>query len=158
MALNNFAYYNTQTGLIENVILVENNVVPTLIFPEGYAIVDLPDAGISGKWSMCGAGWSYFNGQFLEPLCPTAGCVLTDNISSTDTVLPVNSTELFYSSGYLFIENETMSYESIGPNAINVVERGLNGSTAVEHPAGSLVTSGQKMQKDKFPSIGLQTS
>lgn len=158
MALNDFAYYNTQTGLIENVILVENDVAPTLILPEGYAIVDLPDGGISGKWSMCGIGWSYLNGQFVEPLCPTAGCVLTTGISNTDTVLPVDSTELFYSSGYLFVEDETMRYESVTANSIIVTERGLNGTTAAAHPSGVLVTSGQTMQQAKPPSIGSQAT
>jgi hypothetical protein len=33
MALNNYAYYSTQTGLIENVILIEDNVAPTLVWP-----------------------------------------------------------------------------------------------------------------------------
>ena len=158
MALNDFAYYNTQTGLIENVILVEHDVAPTLILPEGYAIVDLPDGGISGKWSMCGIGWSYLNGQFVEPLCPTAGCVLTTGISNTDTVLPVDSTELFYSSGYLFVEDEIMRFESVSPNSITVTERGLNGTTAAARPSGVLVTSGQTMQQAKPPSIGSQAT
>jgi hypothetical protein len=158
MALNDFAYYNTQTGLIENVILVDNDVVSTLILPEGYALVDIPDGGVSGKWSMCGSGWSYLNGQFVEPLCPTAGCVLTADISSTDTVLPVDNTELFYGSGYLFVEDEVMRYESITANSIVVTERGLNGTVAVEHAVGVLVASSQKMQRDKIPVISTQTS
>lgn len=69
MALNNYAYYNTQTGLIENVIWVEDEVVPTLTWPEGYAVVDIPD-DISGTWSTCGIGWSYINGEFVEPPMP----------------------------------------------------------------------------------------
>lgn len=67
MALNDYAYYNTSTGLIENVIWIEDDVVPTLEFPEGYAVVDLPTGGIAGEWSMCGAGWYYLDGQFVEP-------------------------------------------------------------------------------------------
>ena len=157
MALNDFAYYNTHTGLIENVILVEDDVAPTLTWPEGYAIVDLPSGGISGKWSMCGAGWSYLNGQFVEPPCSTAGCFLTTSISNVDTVLLVDNTELFYSSGYLFVEDEIMRFEGISPNSITVTARGVNGTTAIQHSAGVLVTSSQTMQKVKMPSIGSQT-
>lgn len=69
MALNNYAYYNTETGLIENVIFIEDVTASTLTWPTGYAIVDIPD-GLAGEWSMCGIGWSYINGQFVEPLNP----------------------------------------------------------------------------------------
>lgn len=71
MALNDYAYYNVSTGLIENVIWIEDEVAPTLEWPEGYAIVDIPPGGISGEWSMCGIGWSYIDGQFVEPPKPT---------------------------------------------------------------------------------------
>jgi hypothetical protein len=70
MTLNDYAYYNTSTGLIENVIWIEDDVAPTLGWPEGYAIVDIPTDGVAGEWSMCGIGWSYINGQFVEPPKP----------------------------------------------------------------------------------------
>ena len=70
MALKDYAYYNTSTGLIENVILVDDEVAPTLTWPEGYAIVVTPTGGIAGTWSMCGIGWSYIDGQFIEPPAP----------------------------------------------------------------------------------------
>jgi hypothetical protein len=69
MALNNYAYYKVDTGFIENVIWVEDAVVSTLTWPEGYAVVDIPD-GLSGTWSACGIGWSYINGEFIEPPMP----------------------------------------------------------------------------------------
>lgn len=69
MTPNNYAYYNIETGLIENVIWVTDDVAPTLSWPDGYAIVDIPD-GLSGTWSTCGIGWSYINGQFVEPPVP----------------------------------------------------------------------------------------
>jgi len=77
MILNYYAYYNTQTGLIENVLLCDDEVAPTLVWPEGYAIVDIPTGGISGEWSMCGIGWSYINGQFVEPPKPAEPIVET---------------------------------------------------------------------------------
>ena len=67
MALNDYAYYNTNTGLIENLILCEDTIASTLVWPDGYAIVDIPTGGIAGTWSMCGIGWSYIDGQFIEP-------------------------------------------------------------------------------------------
>jgi|688.fasta_scaffold1859866_1 hypothetical protein len=67
MTLNDYAYYNTQTGLIENVIYCDDEVAPTLVWPEGYAIVDIPTGGVPGEWSTCGIGWFYINGQFVEP-------------------------------------------------------------------------------------------
>ena len=70
MALNDYAYYNTTTGLIENVVYIEDEVASTLTWPEGYAIVDIPTGGVYGTWSMCGIGWSYIDGQFVEPPAP----------------------------------------------------------------------------------------
>lgn len=70
MAMNDYAYYNTSTGLIENVIYCDDAIAPTLTWPDGYAIVDIPDGGVAGQWSMCGIGWSYINGQFVEPPNP----------------------------------------------------------------------------------------
>ena len=69
MALNDYAYYNKTTGLIENVIWLDTDAIDTLVDfpPEGFAIVDIPTGGIAGAWSMCGIGWSYINGQFSEP-------------------------------------------------------------------------------------------
>lgn len=72
MALNDYAYYNKATGLIENVVWLDDSAVDTLLDfpPEGYALVDLPTEGIAGEYSMCGIGWSYIGGQFIEPPAP----------------------------------------------------------------------------------------
>lgn len=66
MDTKNYAYYNTSTGLIENVICIQDDVVGTLTWPEGYGIVVIP-TDLSGQWSQCGIGWSYINGEFIEP-------------------------------------------------------------------------------------------
>lgn len=69
--LADFAYYNISTGLIENVIWCDDEVAPTLVWPEGYAIVEIPgEDGLAGEWSMCGIGWFYIDGQFVEPPPP----------------------------------------------------------------------------------------
>jgi len=69
MALNDYAYYNKTTGLIENVIWLDSDDIDTLVDfpPENYGIVDIPTGGIAGAHSMCGIGWSYIGGQFVEP-------------------------------------------------------------------------------------------
>ena len=71
MALKELAYYDTRTGLIENVLLIEDGVETMLVWPEGYAVAHIPTGGNVGEWSMCGPGWSYINGQFVEPPEPT---------------------------------------------------------------------------------------
>jgi hypothetical protein len=69
MALQDYAYYDTTTGLIENVLWIDDSVASSLIWPTGYAIVDIPD-DIIGAWSVCGIGWSYIDNQFIEPPNP----------------------------------------------------------------------------------------
>jgi len=71
MALNDYAYYNKQTGLVENVVWLETEQLSTFVDypPEGYALVSIPD-GLEGEYSVCGIGWSYIDGQFVEPPAP----------------------------------------------------------------------------------------
>lgn len=71
MALNDFAVYNIETGLIDNVVWLDDTQIGSLVDfpPVGYALVDLP-TDLRGEWSMCGIGWSYVNGQFVEPPKP----------------------------------------------------------------------------------------
>ena len=70
MSLNNYAYYNTNTGFIDNVLWIEDDVVHSLTWPEGYAIVDIPEPLPESTWLTCGIGWSYINSQFVEPPAP----------------------------------------------------------------------------------------
>jgi len=140
MALNDFAYYNVTTGLIENVIWVENDVAPTLVWPDGYAIVDIPDGGVAGEWSMCGIGWSYVNSQFVEPAYnPAAYAQLTQALSEADTEIAANSTAYFAPTGYLLIGNELVNYTGISGNTFTGVTRGVNGTTAAAHSVNSLI-------------------
>lgn len=80
MELNHYAYYNTSTGLVENVLLVEDAVASTLLWPEGYKIEVIPN-GLHGEWSMCGIGWSYINGSFVEPPQPVQVAALNQPIT-----------------------------------------------------------------------------
>lgn len=69
MSLKNYAYYNKVTGMIENVILIEDTVFPTLSWSEDYSAVEI-NANLEGEWSTCGIGWSYIDGMFVEPPKP----------------------------------------------------------------------------------------
>jgi hypothetical protein len=69
MTFCNYAFYNVNSGLIENVICIEKLIAPSFSWPEGYSIVEIP-LQLSGEWSMCGIGWRYIDGQFVEPTKP----------------------------------------------------------------------------------------
>jgi hypothetical protein len=68
--LRDFALYRLSDGYIENVIWYdpdEAQYTPE----EGFQIIEIPgDNGLAGEWSMCGIGWSYVDGQFIEPPNP----------------------------------------------------------------------------------------
>jgi hypothetical protein len=70
MSLSNYAYYYALTGRIENVLWLDDDTAPELVWPAGYEVVKIPDGGVPGTWSMCGVGWAYTNGQFVEPPNP----------------------------------------------------------------------------------------
>jgi hypothetical protein len=70
MTVKNYAIYSIETGYIDNVACINEDDLPNLIgFPaEGFGLVELPVTG--GEWSTCGIGWSYIDGQFVEPPAP----------------------------------------------------------------------------------------
>ena len=70
MSINNYAYYKKSNGYIENIICIDDAHVNTLKWPEDYDIVVMPAETILGTWSSMGVGWSYINGQFVEPEKP----------------------------------------------------------------------------------------
>lgn len=71
MSFKNYGIYNLETGLIENAALIDSAVLDTLVgFPaDGYGIVEMPETHV-GEWSVLGIGWSYLNGEFIEPTTP----------------------------------------------------------------------------------------
>lgn len=69
MSIKNYAYFSTSTGYIENTLSIDDAVAPTLIWETGFQIVEIPEC-LMGEWSACGIGWSYINGQFVEPPAP----------------------------------------------------------------------------------------
>ena len=70
MTVKNYAQYAIATGLIENVTCIDDEIEPTIVWPDGIAAVEIPES-VQGQWSTCGSGWSYINGNFIEPALPT---------------------------------------------------------------------------------------
>lgn len=65
--MKNFAWINSSNGDIENIIWYDG--VTPIVLPEGIILVEIPE-GLHGSWSSVTAGWSYIDGQFVEPPQP----------------------------------------------------------------------------------------
>jgi len=138
MALTDWALYRFSDGYIDNVIWYDSDAAQYTP-PENHGMVEIPgDGSYPGKWSACGIGWSYINGQFVEPPNPAASTTLSAAVSATDTVLPVTSTDTFFTSGFLKIEQEWVSFAGISGDTFTGVVRGVNGSASVPHNAGAV--------------------
>lgn len=70
MAVQEYGLYNTSTGLIENIVVWDAQASPDVTWPVGYAVIMFPVPITQGSWSVLGIGWSYINGQFVEPPNP----------------------------------------------------------------------------------------
>lgn len=66
--------------------------------------------------------------------------LLSANISSTDTTITLTSTSGLTSSGFIKLDNETISYPNINGNQLINCARGQNGTTAAAHTANATVT------------------
>jgi hypothetical protein len=69
-----------------------------------------------------------------------SGALLSANISSTATTIDLTSTSGLTSSGFIKIDNETISYPNINGNQLINCARGQNGTTAAAHTANATVT------------------
>jgi hypothetical protein len=66
--MKKFAWINTETEYVENIIVYDGETELTL--PPNTLLVEFPDEGIQGSWSMLSIGWKYMHGQFVEPPQP----------------------------------------------------------------------------------------
>jgi hypothetical protein len=66
--MKNFAWINTETNFIENIISYDG--VTPIELPENVLLIEIPE-GTMGTWSPAGIGWSYINDEFVEPPEPT---------------------------------------------------------------------------------------
>jgi hypothetical protein len=71
---------------------------------------------------------------------PTSS-VLAANIASTDTTITLNTTVGLASSGFIQIDQETISYPNISGNQLINCARGQNNTTAAAHTAGATITN-----------------
>jgi hypothetical protein len=65
--MKNYAWVNTITNVVENVIYYDG--VTPIELPPNVGLIEIPDGGVKGSWSMLGIGWlySYVHGEFVEP-------------------------------------------------------------------------------------------
>ena len=69
-----------------------------------------------------------------------SGALLSANISSTATTIDLTSTSGLTSSGFIKIDNETISYPNVSGNQLINCARGQNGTTAAAHTTGATIT------------------
>lgn len=65
---------------------------------------------------------------------------LNGSISATDTTITLSSTAGLASSGFITIDNETISYPNVSGNQLLNCARGQNNTTAATHTTGAAVT------------------
>jgi hypothetical protein len=74
---------------------------------------------------------------------------LNGNISATDTTITLSSTNGLPTTGFIKIDNETISYVNVNGNQLVNCYRGQNGTTAVPHLTGAAIT------KQNLPCINV---
>jgi hypothetical protein len=74
---------------------------------------------------------------------------LNGNISATDTTITLSSTNDLPTTGFIKIDNETISYVNVNGNQLVNCYRGQNGTTAASHLAGAAIT------KQNLPCINV---
>ena len=80
----------------------------------------------------------YINRQSGQENISTA--LLDGNVSSTTTTINLTSTSGLTSSGFIKIDNETISYPNVNGNQLINCARGQNGTVAASHVTGSAIT------------------
>lgn len=80
----------------------------------------------------------YINRQSGQENLSTA--LLSANVASTDTTITLSSTAGLASSGFIKIDQETISYPNISGNQLINCARGQNGTTATAHTTGAAIT------------------
>jgi hypothetical protein len=70
----------------------------------------------------------------------TTTATLTSTINSTATTITITGASQLPSSGFIKLDNETISYSAVSGNDLVYCARGQNGTTAASHTAGASVT------------------
>jgi hypothetical protein len=79
----------------------------------------------------------------------TTALTLNGNISATDTTITLSSTNGLPTTGFIKIDNETISYVNVNGNQLVNCYRGQNGTTAAPHLTGAAIT------KQNLPCINV---
>ena len=74
--------------------------------------------------------------QRLDGQTYSTGYTLSTGISATDTTITLSSTANMPSTGFIKLDNETITYGYISGNTLNNCFRGQNNTTAAAHLAG----------------------
>jgi len=70
----------------------------------------------------------------------TTTATLTSTINATATTITITGVSQLPSSGFIKLDNETISYSAVNGNNLVYCARGQNGTTAASHTAGASVT------------------
>ena len=70
----------------------------------------------------------------------TSLATLASTITSTATTIPVSNASYLSTTGFIKIDNETISYSNVTGNNLINVNRGQNGTTAAAHTAAAVIT------------------
>jgi hypothetical protein len=70
----------------------------------------------------------------------TTTATLTSTINATATTITITGVSQLPSSGFIKLDNETISYSAVNGNDLVYCARGQNGTTAASHTAGASVT------------------
>ena len=81
----------------------------------------------------------WFNRQTGQSNVTT--CLLDGNISSSATTINVTDASQLANSGFIKIDNETIGYANTSGNQLINCYRGQNGTTAVAHTTGAVITN-----------------
>jgi hypothetical protein len=82
--MKNFAWINFANGVVENIIYYDG--VTPIELPEGIILVECPEEGIHGSWSMLGPGWNYIDNQFVEPPEPERPTITQPTTTGSQTL------------------------------------------------------------------------
>jgi len=77
-----YAWVNKSTHLIENMIMWDG--VSPLIVPDEYENIEAPQ--IHGEWGWLSIGWSYIDGQFVEPPQPEPVVITQSTTTGSQTL------------------------------------------------------------------------
>lgn len=115
---------------LDTISLVESDV----IWPSGKTLAQ----SLSGFYHLVGDHLEF--GLWPVPNASDPTTTLSGNITASVATFAVASVTSFLAYGYIQIGSEIMRYESLTGTTLNLVTRGVGGTTAATHTLGDTVT------------------